>query len=281
MRRLDGDELKEVTNVVSMGPKLKLVRQYILKQFGKQVVLKDLQNVRTKAKLESKGKCDKAQITIDRLEEEIQSDKGSKGGVIVNEANELSIFYFASSHLLRLYEKFPEVVMIDGTYNVNASRMPMYSFMIEDGNGHGRTVFYAATTDESAQHLSAIIQGFKQCHSSYSNTKVVIIDKDFTELSVLREELPNTTILFCQFHVIKCFYKAVSDLEVPKERRDALRKVLHDMVYSENVDEYVDYLAEIVIRGNPSFEKYFLDNWNNCIDMCMGFFSTGLQCSLW
>ena len=271
VRRLDGDELKEVTNVVSMGPKLKLVRQYILKQFGKQVVLKDLQNVRTKAKLESKGRHDKAQITIDRLEEEIQSDKGSKGGMIVNEANELSIFYFASSHLLCLYEKFPEVVMINGTYNVNASRMPLYSFMIENGNGHGRTVFYAATTDESAQHLSAIIQGFKQCHPSYSNTKVVIIDKDFTELSVLIEELPNTTILFCQFHVIKCFYKAVSDLEVPKERRDALRKVLHDMVYSKTMDEYVDYLAEIVRLGNPSFEKYFLDNWNNCTDMWVSF----------
>jgi len=33
-----------------------------------------------------------AHITIDRLEEEIQSDKGSKGGVIVNDGNELSIF---------------------------------------------------------------------------------------------------------------------------------------------------------------------------------------------
>ena len=161
--------------------------------------------------------------------------------------------------------------MINGTYNVNASRMPLYSFMIENGNGHGRTVFYAATTDESAQHLSAIIQGFKQCHPSYSNTKVVIIDKDFTELSVLREELPNTTILFCQFHVIKCLYKAVSDLEVPKERRDALRKVLHDMVYSKNMDEYVGYLAEIVRLGNPSFEKYFLDNWNNCTNMWISF----------
>lgn len=270
-RRLDGDQLREVQNVVAMGPKLKLVRQYILKQFGKQVILKDLQNVCTKSKLHFKGKRDEAQIIIDQLEEEIQSDKGSKGGVIVNEADELSVFYFASSHLLRLYEKFPEVLMIDGTYNVNASHMPLYSFMIEDGYGHGRTVFYAATTDESAQHLSAIVQAFKQCHPTYGTTKVVIIDKDFTELAVLKEELPNTTILFCQFHVIKCFYKAVSDLEVPKERRDALRKVLHDIVYSENMDEYVDYLAEIVHLGNPSFEKYFYDNWNNCADMWVSF----------
>jgi len=47
---------------------------------------------RTKAKLESKGKRNEAQITTDRLEEKIQSDKGSKGGVIFNDANELSIF---------------------------------------------------------------------------------------------------------------------------------------------------------------------------------------------
>ena len=117
-------------DIVALGPKLKLVQQYILRQFGKRVILKDLQNIRTKAKLQAKGSFNEAQITVNRLEEELQRDKGSKGGVIVNEANELSILYYASSHLVCLYEKFPEVVMIDGTYNVNASRMPLYSFMI-------------------------------------------------------------------------------------------------------------------------------------------------------
>ena len=71
----------------------------------------------------------------------MQRDRGSKGGVMVNEANELSILYYASSNLVCLYEKFPEVVMIDGTYNANASYMPLYSFMIEDSNGHGKTIF--------------------------------------------------------------------------------------------------------------------------------------------
>ena len=84
-------------------------------------------------------------------------------------------------------------------------------------------MFYAATTDESTQHLAAIFfQAFKQCHTSYANTKIFIINKDFTEIAVLKEEFPNTTILFCQFHIIKCFYKAVSDHEVRKERRNAL-----------------------------------------------------------
>ena len=37
------------------------------------------------------------------------------------------------------------------------------------------------------------------------------------------------------------------------------------------MDDYVDYLAEVVRLGNPSFEKYFLDNWNSCIDMWVAF----------
>jgi len=42
------------------------------------------------------------------------------------------------------------------------------------------------------------------------------------------------------------------------------------IVCSENMDEYIDYLAEIVRLGNPSFKK-FLDNWNNCTDMWISF----------
>ena len=63
----------------------------------------------------------------------------------------------------------------------------------------------------------------------------------------------------------------MSDQEVPKERRNASRNVLHDIVYSEHMDDYVDYLAKIVRLGNPSFEKYFLDNWNSCTHMWVSF----------
>ena len=44
-RRVVGDELKEIEDLISLAPKLKLVRQYILKKIGKQVILKDIQNV--------------------------------------------------------------------------------------------------------------------------------------------------------------------------------------------------------------------------------------------
>ena len=117
----------------------------------------------------------------------------------MNENDQLSIVYYCSSHLLQLYEKFPEVIMIDGTYNVNKCGMPLYSFMVEDGYGHGRTVFYAVTTEESSQHLSSIVKAFKESNPCYSKTKVIVIDKDFTELAILQEEFPEASVLFVNF----------------------------------------------------------------------------------
>ena len=40
---------------------------------------------------------------------------------------------------------------MDGTYNVNKAGMPLYSFMVEDGFGHGRVVFYGVVSEETAE----------------------------------------------------------------------------------------------------------------------------------
>ena len=232
----------------------------IIKKFGKQVTLKDVQNIRTKLKSAEKNGCNDAQVLVDRLKGELQCDKDARGGIIVNQDDQVSVVYYSSSHL-QLFEKFPKVMMIDGTYNVNRSGMPLYSFMVEDGYGHGRTVFYAATANENTECISAIVKAFKSCNPSHNKVKVIIIDEDFTELAVLREEMPSATILFCQFHVIQNFYKVVSNFKVPKENRNDLWKVLHDIVYSKSEEEFRNLRAEICCLGNQDFEKYFLENY--------------------
>lgn len=56
-----------------------------------------------------------------------------------------------------LFQKFPEILLVDGTYNVNRLRMPLYCFMVEDGFVNGRNVFYAATAEEDSTYLLKII----------------------------------------------------------------------------------------------------------------------------
>ena len=44
----------------------------------------------------------------------------------------------------------------------------------------------------------------------YSKTKVIVIDKDFPELSILQDQK-----LQCQIHIIKHLYIVASDVDVP------------------------------------------------------------------
>ena len=55
---------------------------------------------------------------------------------------------------------------------------------------------------------------------------------------VLTNTFPQAKVLFCQFHVIKCFNKMVSECEVTKSNREELRKKLKDLVYAANESDY-------------------------------------------
>ena len=55
--------------------------------------------------------------------------------------------------MVKLFSKFPEILFVDCTYNTNKVGMPLTCLMVEDGFGHGRNVFYAATSREDTAHL--------------------------------------------------------------------------------------------------------------------------------
>ena len=91
----------------------------------------------------------------------LRNDSSSAGGVIVNEDNTLEVFYYQSGLIKCLFKKFPEIMLIDATYNINGIGMPLYCFMIKDGFGYGRGVYYAPTIEENTSRLRQIVQSFK------------------------------------------------------------------------------------------------------------------------
>ena len=171
----------------------------------------------------------------------------------------------------QIFKKFPEVLLMDGTYNVNAIRMPLYCFMTEDGFGKGRVVFYAATCEEDATHLQKMVQMFKESNPNWNSIRIVVIDKDFTEWKVLKEELPDATILFCQWHVVKALFKKLCDLDVPKDKREPLRTLLRAIVYSANEVDYTATKKKIFDASSEEFQEYFNKNWEDCQSMWVSY----------
>ena len=48
----------------------------------------------------------------------------------------------------------------------------------------------------------------------------------------IKAEFPNAAILFCQWHVIKALHKKICDLDISKDQREPLKKLLHQLIYS-------------------------------------------------
>ena len=202
-RKLSMQEQLELNEVLELRPNNKQLKDYIHSKYKKAVTLKDIQNMKLSLrKAKASGRRDE-QILLDTLEDALTKDLNAKGGITVNENNEVATVSFQSGEMSILFENFPEILLVDGTYNVNRARMPLYCFMVEDGFGNGRNVYYSATAEEGSVHLLQIIQTFKSFNPSWFNVRVIVIDKDFTELPALEQEFPQASVLFCQFHVIK------------------------------------------------------------------------------
>ena len=154
-RQLNEEENVEVASLLTLNANNKLLRGMLEEKFGK-LILQAIQNMKAKVReLSGKGLND-VQLVLEHLHEALEQDSFSKGGVVINEDYTLEVLYFQTGHMRNMYEKFSEILMIDGTYNVNGKGLPLYCLMVEDGYGHGQVIFDAATTEEDILHFAVL-----------------------------------------------------------------------------------------------------------------------------
>ena len=175
----------------------------------------------------------------------MSKDTSFCGDVVVNEEDTLEVLFFNQSGHMK--QKFPEILLVVATYNVNGVGMPLYFLMIEDGFGQGQVVQYAATTEEDVEHIHDIIRTFKDENPAWTSVRVILVDKDFTKWKALKEEFPDATILFSQWHVMKTMFKKMVECDVEK---DEVRELIHQLVYSKDADDYKDIKQEIYVKTN-------------------------------
>ncbi|GMF57798.1 unnamed protein product [Phytophthora fragariaefolia] len=102
---------------------------------------------------------------------------------------------------------------------------------------------HALIKDERAETLRLVIQQFKRCNPSWSDVQCVVVDKDFTEIGVFREELPEARILRCQFHAIKYIQERISKTEYGLDaiQRSRLKQLASLIVRAGSEEEYRRY----------------------------------------
>ncbi|KAE9085502.1 hypothetical protein PF010_g20434 [Phytophthora fragariae] len=131
----------------------------------------------------------------------------------------------------------------------------------------------------SPKCLSDTIKSFKFSNPSWDKVKVIVIDKDMSDLGLLEKEFGDVRVILCHFHLkkyiraemLKSEYGGPSSFD-----KDQVKDAVDLMRQATSLDEYTKYfkylyfLLEVVQLGvddNVSeathpFLKYFKRNWN-------------------
>ena len=145
--------------------------------------------------------------------------------VFTNTEGTFTGLMFQDSLMKSVFSSYPELLLVDATYKLTDLRMPVYLMMCIDGNGQGEIVLVFLTAIETEESITKMVQAFKNVNPQWTETKVVMSDKDFNERAVFRRQFPTAALHICLFHTLRSFRREVTTEKLgirPGERDHAL-----------------------------------------------------------
>ena len=82
--------------------------------------------------------------------------------------------------------------------------------LVVDCNGQSEIVASFLTAIETEEAITKMVQMFKTYNPKWSQTRVVVSDKDFTERAIFKKEFPTASLLSCLFHTLRTLKMEVS-----------------------------------------------------------------------
>ncbi|RLN05946.1 hypothetical protein BBJ28_00023817 [Nothophytophthora sp. Chile5] len=284
-RRIDDEGVVGFVDELHIaGAKPKLIMQYLMRRTEKDVTLRDVHNLVSKLKEARRG----AATVEARLEAVLRafcSRKRNTATVYVDDAKLEQTITFQTRQMRRFFEAFPEILLVDATHNTNDARYKLFSFMIHDVFGHVRANSHALMENESAECLTDAVSSFKTFNPTWDKIKVIIIDKDFGEMALLRKAFPGARILLCVLHEIKYLRTEMVKKEYGVLDNEKVEDAVDMMLKAKTEDEYTTGLKYLyfVVEGKQTLQEedapapehpfmhYFHKNWYSCRQMWSSF----------
>ena len=177
---------------------------------------------------------------------------GSVVEVTVTDDGVMNGIFFQDEEMKRMYDSFPEIMFVDATYKLNDLHMPLYIFLVEEGNGESDVVAIWMVVVEDTVSISQMAEIFKKHNPSWENTKTIMPDKDFIERDALTSQFPDSSILICLFHVLRTFRREITcdKLGITSAERVLALEIMLKMAYAKMMNIWF-YIRSSRIQSLP------------------------------
>ncbi|KAE9285248.1 hypothetical protein PF001_g21996 [Phytophthora fragariae] len=303
---LESEVLATVDTLRKAGASKKRIQQYIHENSVCTPTNQDVRNLVRRLKKREHTASTSAK-RLKQWVQEFSEESGNVAGIFVDSVQNKNIatcITLQTAHMRQLFDFFPEVLMIDATHGTNSSKYKVFSIMAHDAFGKGQFVQHAVVQNERLPTLLTALEEFKRNDPAWNRIRCILIDKDFTEISVLKMAFPDAVLLLCQFHVIKYLREEIASAayEFNAWQKQQLQGLIQLLVYAKTEREYKrlqDYMHYIMGIGRRSaeldaelsagraesgadaesnddapqhpFEAYFDKNWDKCRSMWCAF----------
>ena len=178
-KSLTAEELGKVKKMVNLKVKTNVIAEKTRNSTCKAVTNKDIHNLRAKiGNISNEEYLRKELLAI--------SDSGTITQILTDDDDDVIAIFVQTEYMRKVFTKFPKLCFLDGTYKTNDFGMPLYTIMVEDGNGVSVPVCHFLVTNESATVLEKAFKCFVS-HNEVENVKVFLIDKDIAKVMTIQK----------------------------------------------------------------------------------------------
>ncbi len=173
--------------------------------------------------------------------------------------------FFQDSDMKKAFDMFPEIIMVDATYNLNDLRMPLFLILVIDNHGESEIAATFLVANEYRDTLTKFVTIFKENNVSWEKTNSIMTDKDMCERSVFREQFPNAILLLCRFHVARAFRREVTceKMGITTVQRELALQILSNMLWARSVEEYDKLKDSLQTAGLDAVHQYIETHWDS------------------
>ena len=224
---------------------------------GKVITLRDLSNMKARTK---SGPGNDLHAVIDDL----RRDPSLSIEVFCDEEDNLLGIFYQDTAMRKAYASFSEMLFVDATHKLTNLRMPLYVFLVSDGNGQSEIVATCLVSSEQRAVVDKMLAIFKSNNPSWRNTRIILTDKDMTERMALQHAFPHVTLQLCLFHVLRSFCREVTTTAMairPAERYLVL-DLLQKVAYTKSQETYEQLRQQLHETGLHRVVSYFETNWH-------------------
>nr|XP_047132815.1 uncharacterized protein LOC124805812 isoform X2 [Hydra vulgaris]XP_047132816.1 uncharacterized protein LOC124805812 isoform X2 [Hydra vulgaris] len=259
-RRLSEIVKDDIGTMFKLGVKVCFLKEYLKNKERKIVTSKDLFNINKKIELERNSEKSNEALLIDELMSFCEKDPDAVISVQVDSDGVLQFLLLISGDMQQVFDMFPEVLMIDCTYCTNKLRMPLFTLLVEDGNGTGQAVGYAFIAQETENTLHDVFSEIELI-LNLNQVKVVILDKDLKEIGAVSKVMPTAEIQLCKFHVLQAFYRFLNKQGLASIEKDNLKKIFKSLVYAKSKKSFDINLGHLATVAPEVVMAYYNKNW--------------------